>query len=234
MLRAIWSRLTRGGDRSVSCVDASAPSASGRTQAPDRPLLVGPLAELYPDPARRHMLHYAFAFDFLPLMAAKEPVRFAGLVRFIESGGNAAEVIRSMWATFDRSVDRNATADSSRRKPDDLHAWHSPTPGWWTLFIEMPPPAMSPAADFISVSVESPENIKGRKGSWPRIAVFTHEHTEGDNGRLVPRSSPRYLGVNLGEGRSNVGLHAADTREHFVDLIRGKLEQLAATWPGRD
>lgn len=123
------------------------------------------LREFYPDPARRHQVHYAFAHQFLPQYVHRNPRAFFSYLYRADMPGGALEPVRfihSRWTMFEEMVGlvepENEPIDEGMvfRRVSDLTLSLRELDGRAAVLVQMPLPEAPTEAFFVGIVLLAP------------------------------------------------------------------------------
>jgi hypothetical protein len=196
------------------------------------------LREFYPDPARRHQVHYAFAHRFLPQYVQQNPYAFfTSIFRQNMSGGALAPTrfIHNRWTMFEEmegliQIESDPLKDGMIfRRVSDLTMSIQEVAGRTIALVQMPTPEKPVEVFFVAVALlASPAQPE----SWPRdvkARVFTleaevSEHLDAGKTGMVCEWTKE------GEHR-NFGFGIRAERDAFLPAVTAALQNPDAAAP---
>jgi len=141
------------------------------------------LRDFYPDPDKRHQVHYYFAHRFLPQNIHKNPHEFFSLLFRRDLPGHPVEptrFIQSRWTMFECITGLIPMPDPSSndlplRRVSELSMTVRNVAGYPVALVKMPEPERPAEAFFVAAALLAPA---ANPESWPRdvqARVFTLE-----------------------------------------------------------
>lgn len=142
------------------------------------------LQEFYPDPVKRHQVHYNFAHRFLPQYVQQNPYAFFGYLFCRDVPGcpmDPTRFIHSRWGMFEGIAGlfprQIVPPEGGRifRRVSDLTMTVQELAGHPIALVKMPEPERPPDAFFVAVALLAPA---ANSENWPRdvqARVFTLE-----------------------------------------------------------